>query len=117
MKEVETPWGSYEVLYENSNYKVKRIRIKPEKRISLQYHEHRNEHWFVVEGSGIATIGEDEILVKRGDSLDIPKEQNHRIHNTDRESILTFIEVQTGLYLEEDDIVRLHDDFNRIGRC
>ncbi len=117
MKAVETPWGSYEVLYEDSSYKVKRIIIKPDKRISLQYHKYRNEHWFVVEGSGMATLGEKEIMLKKGDSLNILKEQNHRIHNTDRKKALAFIEVQTGTYLEEDDIVRLHDDFNRAGRC
>lgn len=113
MSIIDKPWGSYEVLCEERYYKVKRIIINPDMRISLQYHKHRNEHWFITEGTGQVTIDRREFNVNPGDSVDILKNQHHRIKNLHNTQILVFIEVQTGDYLGEEDIVRIQDDFHR----
>jgi mannose-6-phosphate isomerase-like protein (cupin superfamily) len=109
----ERPWGRYEVLAEDADHKVKRIVVFPGKRMSLQVHERRSEHWFVVRGSGKVTIGEVSRDLREGDAADIPKGCRHRIQNTGP-CDLVFVEVQRGDYLGEDDIRRLEDDF---GRC
>lgn len=108
-KEVEDyrPWGFYKVLLPNGNEnKVKRIHVSPGKKLSLQLHHCRNEHWYIIQGKGVVTINNKKISVKKGDSLDIPVETIHRIENTGKEE-LVFIEIQTGFYLGEDDIERL----------
>ena len=106
------PWGGYVTLHKGSDYQVKRVEVNPQLRLSLQKHAQRSEKWMVVSGTGVATVGKNEIPVKRGSVIEIPKEEAHRMHNTGRD-LLVFIEVQMGDYLGEDDIIRLEDDFNR----
>ena len=106
------PWGNYSVLLDAQNYKIKKIVVKPKKRLSLQKHFHRNEHWVVVSGSAIVTLGEKEFFLKENESTYIPMGQVHRLENPGKID-LVMIEVQVGGYLGEDDIVRLEDDFNR----
>jgi mannose-6-phosphate isomerase len=107
------PWGSYVVLDEAEDHKVKRIVVLPHKRLSLQVHRLRSEHWFVVEGSGVVTIGDAVVGVGAGDSVDIAVGTAHRVENTG-DSDLVFIEVQHGQSFGEDDIERLDDDFGRV---
>ena len=106
------PWGSYFVIHDEVNYKLKRIEVNPGMRLSYQYHYKRSETWTVVQGSGIFTLDGEDLTLKEGDSVSIPKLSRHRIYNNNSE-ILIFIEVQTGTYFGEDDIVRVEDDFNR----
>jgi len=108
----QRPWGYYEVLLDEADYKVKRIVVQPGCRLSLQFHRRRREHWFIAKGEGIVTRGREEIPVASGLAVDIPVEVAHRIQNTGPEP-LVFIEVQLGTYFGEDDIVRLADDFGR----
>jgi mannose-6-phosphate isomerase-like protein (cupin superfamily) len=108
----ERPWGSYVVLDEAVDHKVKRIVVLPHKRLSLQVHRLRSEHWFVVEGAGLVTLGDATVSVGAGDSVDIPVGTAHRVENTG-DVDLVFIEVQHGESFGEDDIVRLEDDFGR----
>ena len=109
---VYRPWGSYEVLGEGSGYKMKKIVVKPGKRLSLQKHFKRNEHWVVVEGEALVTIDGNEAPLKQNESIYIKSGQIHRLENT-ANSDLIVIEVQTGEYLGEDDIVRISDDYDR----
>jgi mannose-6-phosphate isomerase len=110
----QRPWGSFTVLDEGENYKVKRIEVLPGKRLSYQRHSRRTEHWFVVNGTAKVTLNGTEILVKTGQSVDIPAGTNHRVENGPDAELLIFIETQTGSYFGEDDIVRLEDDFGRL---
>jgi mannose-1-phosphate guanylyltransferase/mannose-6-phosphate isomerase len=109
---VERPWGYYTVLEEGPGYKVKQIEVNPGSRLSLQMHQHRAEHWVVVRGTARVTIGTDIKLVTSNQSIYIPLKTAHRLENPATEP-LRLIEVQTGAYLEEDDIQRLDDDFSR----
>ena len=106
------PWGHYEVLSETTDCKTKTITVTAGKRLSYQKHEHRAEHWFVVRGSGTVTLDGIDKPLGAGDSVDIPVGAAHRMSNTGDEE-LVFVEVQTGTYFGEDDIVRLEDDFGR----
>ncbi len=106
------PWGSYTVLEEKEGFKVKRITVYPKKRLSLQLHYHRSEHWTVVKGTAKVTVGEKTILMKPGDHVFIPTGEVHRLENPGMIP-LEVIEVQVGEYLGEDDIVRIEDDFKR----
>ncbi len=108
------PWGSFQVLDEGENYKVKRIEVLPGKRLSYQLHARRSEHWFVVRGTAKVTLNGREILVRAGEAVDIDLETAHRVENPDSAETLIFIETQTGDYFGEDDIVRLEDDFGRL---
>ncbi len=107
------PWGTYTILEESANYKIKRIVVKPGKRLSLQKHFHRSEHWIVVSGTAIVTIGEEENLVRANESTYIPMGEAHRLSNPGKIDVV-LIEAQVGSYLGEDDIVRLQDDFKRV---
>ena len=107
------PWGFYENLIDDKTHKVKRITVYPEKRLSLQSHEKRAEHWFIVQGDAIVTLNDTERQLISGDSINIGIKDIHRIQNVGKENVI-FIEVQTGEYFGEDDIVRYEDDF---GRC
>ncbi|HEX9883412.1 MAG TPA: mannose-1-phosphate guanylyltransferase/mannose-6-phosphate isomerase [Desulfobaccales bacterium] len=109
---VERPWGRYTVMDEGPGFKVKRIEVDPGKKLSLQMHQHRAEHWVVVSGSARVTIGSDVRLVASNQSVYIPLNTPHRLENPENEP-LKIIEVQTGAYLEEDDIIRLDDDYWR----
>ena len=107
------PWGYFEVLLSEPTHKVKQIVVYPGKRLSLQRHTRRSEHWFIVTGSAVVTVGDDEIPVDSGRAVDIPCGARHRLENIGSENVV-FIEVQTGEYFGEDDIERLEDDFGRI---
>jgi mannose-6-phosphate isomerase-like protein (cupin superfamily) len=109
----ERPWGSFTILDEGDNYKVKRLEVLPGKRLSYQRHSRRSEHWFVVRGTAKVTLNDSEILVPSGTALDIPVGAAHRIENSPGSDILVLIETQTGDYFGEDDIERLDDDFGR----
>lgn len=109
----ERPWGSFTVLDEGDNYKVKRLEVLPGKRLSYQRHKRRAEHWYVVHGTANVTLNGTEILVKTGESIDIGVGDAHRVANPNASELLVFIETQTGDYFGEDDIERLEDDFGR----
>jgi len=108
----ERPWGNYTVLEENSHYKIKRIEVLPGQRLSLQKHHHRSEHWIVVSGTALVTCGEREFMVNINESTFIPIGEQHRLQNPGKIP-LVIIEVQSGEYLGEDDIVRFQDDYQR----
>src|SRR6476469_7189863 len=110
----ERPWGSFLILDESENYKVKRIEVMPGKRLSYQRHAHRSEHWFITRGTAKVTLNDHEILVKAGGSVDIAVGTKHRVENSENEP-LVFVEIQTGSYFGEDDIERIEDDFGRTG--
>jgi len=111
-RQEQRPWGHFEVLLDEPAYKVKRVVVEPGERLSLQFHRHRSEHWFFVLGKGLATVADQEIAVCAGLSTDIPSNTQHRMENTG-DVPLVFIEVQRGTNLDEDDIVRLQDDYGR----
>jgi len=106
------PWGTFTVLDEGDNFKVKRIEVLPGKRLSYQKHARRAEHWVVVAGTAKVTLDDQDHIVEQGKAIDIPVGSAHRVENPGDE-LLVFIEVQRGDYLGEDDIVRLQDDFGR----
>jgi mannose-6-phosphate isomerase len=106
------PWGEYTVLEDAPTFKVKRIEVRPGKRLSLQKHQRRSEHWFVVQGSGQVVLDERTVEVAAGTSVDIPAGTAHRVTNTGQADLI-FVEVQHGTYFGEDDIIRLQDDFGR----
>jgi mannose-6-phosphate isomerase len=106
------PWGFYEVLIDLPNYKVKRITVNPGKRLSYQYHEWRQEQWVVVLGTLSVVLDDEKVFRKEGESIRIPLGARHRAWN-ETDSNVQFIEVQTGDYFGEDDIIRIEDDFNR----
>lgn len=108
------PWGSYAVLDEGHDYKVKRIEVIPGKRLSYQRHRQRAEHWFVVRGTAKVTLNGEEILVTAGNAIDIGRQVAHRVENPHPSEPLVFVETQTGTYFGEDDIERLEDDFGRV---
>jgi mannose-6-phosphate isomerase len=103
----------YEVLAEESQYKVKRIEVKPGERLSLQLHDCRSEHWVVVAGEALITVGDTEKRLGVNETAYIPVSTRHRVANPGTET-LVFIEVQCGSYLGEDDITRFEDDYNRV---
>ena len=107
---VNKPWGHYENLDEGVDYKVKRITLNPHQRFSLQYHRYREEHWSVVSGDGIITVGDQQVEAASGSHWIIPATALHRATAGDEE--LVFIETQIGDCYEED-IIRIEDDYNR----
>lgn len=109
---VHRPWGTYTVLEDAKGYKIKRIEVKPSASLSLQMHHHRSEHWIVVSGTAEVTNGEGVFLVRKNESTYIPAGNKHRLVNPGRMP-LVMIEVQSGDYLEEDDIVRFDDVYGR----
>ena len=110
----ERPWGAWTVLETRPGYKVKRLEVLPGKRLSLQKHFHRSEHWVVVQGRARVTNGDGVFLLETNQSTFIPLSAVHRLENPDS-SPLVVIEVQSGNDLRETDIVRLEDDFGRCG--
>lgn len=107
------PWGTYTVLEESTNFKIKRIVVKPGNRLSLQMHHHRSEHWVVVSGMARVTNGSEEFFVAPNESTFIPAGCNHRLENQGVLD-LVMIEVQSGDYVGEDDIVRFDDQYGRV---
>ena len=109
---VNRPWGTYSVLESSESYKMKRIVVKPGKRLSLQKHLHRSEHWVVVSGTATCTVGDKVFLVRPNESTYIPAGTVHRLQNEGKLP-LVIVEVQVGEYTGEDDIIRMEDDFHR----
>ncbi len=110
--EVYRPWGSYQSIDDGERFQVKHIRVKPGEKLSLQKHHHRAEHWIVVQGTAKVTRGEETFLISENQSTYIPIGDVHRLENPGKIP-LDLIEVQTGSYLGEDDIVRLEDTYGR----
>lgn len=109
---VERPWGSYTVMEEGHGYKVKKIQVKPGRRLSLQSHEKRSEHWVVIAGRAKVQRGEEVVELAIDESTYIPKGVKHRLENA-QDDLLEIIEIQNGEYVGEDDITRYDDDFDR----
>lgn len=107
------PWGTWEVIDVEETQITKRIIVQPGHSISLQYHNHRHEHWTITKGTAQVTIDAEKRAMKVGQSIDIPAGTHHRIEN-EGDDILEFIEIQTGSILDEDDIVRLEDNYGRV---
>lgn len=108
----ERPWGRYTVLEEGVCYKIKRIEVEPGQRLSLQKHYHRSEHWVVVSGTALVTRGEQLFQINVNESTYIPIGCHHRLENPGKIPLI-IIEVQSGEYLGEDDIIRFDDDYHR----
>jgi mannose-1-phosphate guanylyltransferase/mannose-6-phosphate isomerase len=106
------PWGSFETIDLGANFKVKRITVNPQCSLSLQMHQHRCEHWVVVKGNAVVTCGNKILNLKENESTYIPLGKKHRLENKGK-NLLEIIEVQTGHYLGEDDIVRFEDKYGR----
>ncbi|WNL12615.1 mannose-1-phosphate guanylyltransferase/mannose-6-phosphate isomerase [Aliarcobacter cryaerophilus] len=106
------PWGSYTVLEESTGYKIKKIEVNPGKRLSLQTHKYRNEHWVVVSGIATVEVNNNTFLLNENESTYIKAGQIHRLSNN-TDAPLVIIEVQVGIYTGEDDIKRFEDDFKR----
>jgi mannose-1-phosphate guanylyltransferase/mannose-6-phosphate isomerase len=109
---VHRPWGSYQSVDNGERHQVKRIIVKPGNRLSLQKHHHRSEHWIVVRGAARVTVDETVKTVHENESIYIPIGATHRLENPGK-ILLELIEVQTGSYLGEDDIIRIEDDYRR----
>jgi mannose-1-phosphate guanylyltransferase/mannose-6-phosphate isomerase len=114
-RKVSRPWGWYDGVDAGERFQVKRIGVKPGSSLSLQKHHHRAEHWIVVKGTAEVTRGNDVFLLSENQSTYIPIGEIHRLRNPGK-VYLEMIEVQSGAYLGEDDIVRLEDDFGRQDR-
>ncbi len=106
------PWGSFTILADEPDHKVKRITVNPGARLSLQRHRKRQEHWLVVSGRALVTLDEKHIELGPGEAVDIPRQAKHRVENKEK-SPLVFIEIQLGEYFGEDDIERFEDDYGR----
>jgi mannose-1-phosphate guanylyltransferase/mannose-6-phosphate isomerase len=113
-REVFRPWGSYDSLENGTRFQVKRLCVKPGAQLSLQLHHHRAEHWVVVSGTARITRGDETFLLEENQSTYIPIGVRHRIENPGKIP-LQVIEVQSGSYLGEDDIVRFEDRYGREG--
>ena len=113
MTKVKRPWGWYDIIDESNRYKVKSIEVNPGEKLSLQKHHHRAEHWVVVEGTALTECDGKEKLLAENESTYIPVGSIHRLSNPGKIP-LRIIEVQSGPYLGEDDIVRLEDIYGRL---
>ena len=109
------PWGKYEVLLDAPYVKVKEILVNPNSRLSYQYHDKRREQWTVVKGNLTIILDGDKVFRYPGESIHIPMGAKHRAWNETDEDVV-FIEVQTGDYFGEDDIVRIEDDYDRTNK-
>ena len=106
------PWGDFEILGKVDSTVIKRITVRPLKRLSYQSHKKRAEHWFIIKGNGRITLNDNVEDIKTGESVNITPLSKHRIENTDPKEDLIFIEISTGVF-DENDIVRYEDDFGR----
>jgi len=111
-EKVTRPWGTYQAIYMDKTYQVKRITVNPGGQLSLQSHNQRAEHWIIVQGEGTVVCGDQNFVLKKGDHVHIPIKAKHRMSNFGKEEIV-FIEVQNGDYLGEDDIIRYEDIYGR----
>jgi mannose-6-phosphate isomerase len=112
IEKIERPWGMFYVIHDEINYKLKRIEVNPGQRLSYQYHEKRSESWTIIGGVGTLTLEGKNIDLIAGENIKIPIKAKHRIHNKGSKK-LVFVEVQTGSYFGEDDIIRIEDDYLR----
>ena len=108
----ERPWGRFFVVHDESNYKLKRIEVEPGCRLSYQFHSKRSESWIIVDGIATVTLDDKVQNYSYGDTINIPQGCKHRIENKGKNKVV-FIEVQTGKYFGEDDIIRIEDDYGR----
>jgi len=113
METLERPWGHMQILLSTPTCKVKEIHVHPGQRLSYQYHQKRSEHWFIVSGTATVTLDDVEYRKHPGESVDVGLGQKHRVANLGSEDMV-FIEIQTGTYFGEDDIVRIEDDYKRV---
>ena len=109
------PWGTWEVLDAGDGFCVKRICVTPGNILSLHSHNFRDEHWIIIKGEAVVTLGEDKLFKKANDAVFIPAKTKHRIQN-DTNDMMEFIEVQTGDNLDESDIIRYEDSYGRAGK-
>jgi len=109
------PWGSFTILADEIDHKVKRIVVNPGRRLSLQRHKYRREHWLVISGLALVTRNDEQLELGPGQSVDIGQGDIHRVQN-DGDCDVVFVEVQLGEYFGEDDIERLEDDYGRLGK-
>lgn len=110
---VDRPWGTYQVLEEGPSYKIKKVVVNTNNKLSLQKHSHRSEHWVVVSGVAKVRNAEKEFIVNVNESIYIPKNTIHRLENPGIIPLI-LIEVQSGEYLGEDDIERFEDEYGRV---
>ena len=113
IEKVERPWGTFYVIHDEPNYKIKRIEVNSGGRLSYQFHYKRSEAWTVIEGIATITLDGETKDYSKGQTIIIPQGVKHRVQNKTNKKII-FIEVQTGSYFGEDDIVRIEDDYDRI---
>ena len=113
-KKVFRPWGSYESLVISDGYQVKKLTVYPLQKLSVQMHYKRSEHWVVVKGKAKITNGKEIFTLQKNESTYIPVETVHALENPSNKEDLEIIEVQTGTYFGEDDIVRFEDRYGRI---
>ena len=113
METFTRPWGQYKVLHDSEYTKVKELTVAPGQRLSYQYHKHRQEHWVVVKGIANIICGDKTLVLKENESTYIPLGIKHKLSNPGKD-ILEIIEVQSGVYLGEDDIERFEDNYGRI---
>ena len=111
-RKVFRPWGSYETLIDAGHFKIKILIVDPKQSLSLQSHEHRSEHWVVVEGEAVITRNDELFTLQNNQSTYIPAQARHRIENNGERPV-HIIEVQCGTYLGEDDITRYEDRYGR----
>ena len=110
----QRPWGYFIVLVDKPGYKIKLLVIKPGHKLSLQFHEHRNEYWTVVQGEGIVTLDTHKSFLEKGDHHFIPIGLIHRVENPlENSEALKVVEVSMGSYLGENDVIRLDDQYSR----
>ena len=112
-KTVFRPWGYYTCMNSGECYLTKTICVMPKQKLSIQSHNHRSEHWVVLEGTALVVLEDKEYTVKAGDSIDIPVKAKHSLQNP-YDTELKIIEVQKGDYISEDDIIRYNDIYGRV---
>ena len=110
---IQKPWGTYQVLDQNKNYLTKKIIVKPNGKLSLQSHNHRSEHWIVVEGAAEVLINDKIRILKTNESIFIPKQSKHSLTNN-HDNDLVLIEIWYGDFLDEEDIIRFKDIYGRV---
>ena len=109
---VSKPWGSYQVILESVNYTIKKIVVKPGGMLSLQSHKHRSEHWIIVQGIADITLEDKYLEIKENENIFIPTNAKHRLANKQSEDLVV-IEIWYGDHLDEEDIIRYEDIYNR----
>ena len=109
---VSKPWGNYQIIEKSKNYVVKRILVNPDGMLSLQSHDHRSEHWVIVKGQAEVLLGEENFTLKVNENIFIPSKSKHRLTNKQNEDLIV-IEVWLGDILDEEDITRYEDIYNR----